>query len=207
MFVSVWAPLKWLATGWTLSSIPDSGRTLFLRHHVQASCVFREASCPVVAECPSVWQQKDDITLTLFVVLVLYAYSFLLASCSRRPYLFTISAHYFITHSINCFTFFWQAHFPSTSPYPRPAKHPACHLFLQFFCMSIPDKIYFLFSAKYLLCVSLFLFFISSDFRWIFPNTLLRLIITKVETIFQLERFILWYIKLLCYFLYIEIGL
>lgn len=67
-------------------------RDFVLERYVQASCGFGEASCPVVTEGPSEWQQKDEITLTFFVLLVLPVYSFLLVSCSRRPHIFTISA-------------------------------------------------------------------------------------------------------------------
>jgi hypothetical protein len=92
MSVNVYELLKWLATGWALSSIPERGGTLCLYYYVQTGS-------PVVAEGLSVRKQKDDISLNFFVLLVLlvlYVYSFLLVSCSRRPYLFTIWARYFI---------------------------------------------------------------------------------------------------------------
>lgn len=65
-------------TGYGLDAEFDSrhGREFVLCYYVQASCGFREASCPVVTEGPSVWQQKDEITLTFFVLLVLYVIHF-----------------------------------------------------------------------------------------------------------------------------------
>lgn len=117
-------------------------------------CHYVQASCPVIAGGPFVWRQKDDISWTFFVLLFLYVYSFLLVPCSRRP---------FLIRSLNCFIFFWQTHFPSTSPNLRPEKHPICHLFLPFFLRVYTIHVfYFLFSAKYFLCISLFLFAFTS---------------------------------------------
>ena len=153
-------------TGYGMDAEFDSrqGRDFVFYHYVQASCGFREASCPVVTVGPSVWQQKDDITWTFFVLLVLYVIHFcwypvlVHRTCSQyQPvtllYILSIvllfsSKHIFLSHLHTCV----QQGIPLVIYF---CHFPTCLYQIKFSCSSL---------QKYLLCVSLFIFFISVDF-------------------------------------------
>jgi len=109
MFVSVWAPLKCLATGWTLSSIPDRGGALCFVTMSKPAVVSVQLAVQWLPKA-LLFAAEGRYYLDFLCFLSSFVYSFLLVSCSRRPYLFTISACYFIIHSFNCFTYFSDKH-------------------------------------------------------------------------------------------------